>query len=103
MDLNFLILKTGQREFSLVHSIGIAHTECKDTYMILLKVNALVLRQHFSHVKYSPLALGVVYNKHSVKQLLNCCSPSHNPLLLRSYINMDTNNHHKGSEVRDEY
>lgn len=52
----FLILKTGQRGFNLVHSIGTARTQCKDLHMSLLKVNALVLRPHFSQ------ALGVVYN-----------------------------------------
>ena len=67
MDLSFLILKTGQRGLSLIHSIEIAHTLCKEPYLILLKVNALVLRLHFACVSILPLALGVVHNKHSVK------------------------------------
>jgi hypothetical protein len=40
-DINFLILKTGKRGLCWVHSIEIAHTLCKELYLILLKVNVI--------------------------------------------------------------
>lgn len=90
MNLIFLILKTEP------HSL---HRDCTYTVERMVIDSAKGDAKTFHSCKYPPLATGVVYNEHSVRQLLNCQSPDHNLCLHRSYTNMDTNNHHKNKSA----
>lgn len=53
--------------------------------LILLNVNVTSAKTTFCSSEYPHLALGIVYSKQSVKELLNCQPPSYDLCLLSIY------------------